>query len=217
MQSKAGDYTSAVKTYLCAIEYGEATSEAFRVARIRSTFQEIEPLVARAEARSVVSAHRDALEQKVRNMGASSEDLQNIVQLNIVLGEQTRSVLLYADLVTSQPSSLEVRHMYRDIQGVLLHQRRYDLIAQHGPSSAIEARGLLEMVGATKRAAVWDLLASAEALAGLGRDVQFREVVKSLRAIDPSSETCAEIEKRCLRAGRPDLAKDVCSESSGTG
>lgn len=223
--ARTGDVAGAVEHYRwCMEECGQAANQA-AAARRRFFFEHFarEAILQAAEGRNkllkTLGAGRAELEAVL--MGARGEAVlaRDLGELNRCLGQDERSLELFDKL----PADALARHgLFDFVFDQLVQRQRYeDALAFIDPLASFEGEVELCRERAVDRAAPTDVedgrgsrpyalsrgMKLMESLAGMGRDAEAAELMKSILAFDATLPT-REMARRCLdRAGRPELSR----------
>lgn len=182
----------------------------------------LEPLAsAYPPAAEALRARAEALAQRVRGGEldgvALVEALGRLVALDEALGEDERTLAVYADLRAQRPGQAVPVVLFRAVMPQLVAAKRYAevlegvgdveqlVVAQLTAFGRMAERitgteGGEAMLARLRRRAVTELVGPYEALAGLGEDAAAERVADRLIAFDPSVETIEDLLRAAMRA-----------------
>jgi thiol-disulfide isomerase/thioredoxin len=220
--AQKGKDAEALAEYLWCFDYGAEVSPSFIGVRLSFLLNEIEVLGKHyPPAEKALENRRDGRQAKILSGTADSKTMYDLVRLNEVLGQSGNTLALFDRLPTESPA----RHIMAGmIVDQLLAAKRYGDILSGGDPQAVFAQQVeminymmdtlnsnnptTEMYKKSYRKSTVDTGTHYfEALAGLERNEEGKQLAQQILKFDPSAATHATLAEAAERAGNTELAQ----------
>jgi thiol-disulfide isomerase/thioredoxin len=219
-----GKDAEALEQFLWCFDHGLETEPAFAGVRLSFLLNFIKSMAPRfPAAREALEKRRDELLAKVLAGSSDRQTVVDLVNLNGALNQKEKNLALFDKLPAASPVRSDVADLMVD---QLLEARRYaDVLGDRDAQAIFRTQAEqckqtlasfpkdnpmkeqmeegLRSFAASKGA---DLF---EALAGLGKNEQAKELAQEIVKFDSSAETRAKLTKAAARAGNAELAQHL--------